>query len=388
MVRPFAMGLFTAVVGLCLFILLPPTITPAAESQRLYLPLMRNDTRPDVRVIERNSLNPEGSLVVDITFGFGEPIRSVEPLSSLVHLPGQWSPDGVWLAGIAQYCIRVCAAPEVAVAHVERGVTLFHPFPARAVAWSPEGSRLAAWGSEGMIVFTITPDTTTLTPQFLIGGDVSVAAWSPDGSMLAYREGVDDSGLLHVVSAAGGAATLIANDVTTFQWAPDSRRIAFIQDPDRLIIADTTGTVFVPITDNADRFGPMVLAWSPDSRTLLYKRWTTAPEEVRSELMLYDGVTTRTILHWPGGFGFLPDGTIYAVRTSTAGDDSGIYLTNDGTTFRPVAPFEFDELHTSPDGAFLWRQGGDTLTVISVATGEVQDLTASVGQICCVYWLR
>lgn len=106
-------------------------------------------------------------------------------------------------------------------------------------------------------------------------------AWSPDGQSVAYFS--DESGLyaLHVASQTGGSVKKfpLAGEPAYYfdpKWAPDGKKIAFYDNRLNTYVLDTTSGKLTKLSD-ADGFGGFSdqandLAWSPDSRWIVYTR--------------------------------------------------------------------------------------------------------------------
>ena len=128
-------------------------------------------------------------------------------------------------------------------------------------------------------------------------------AWSPDGQSVAYFS--DESGLygLHVASqtGSGGAATAVVRKFKLapeaayyFQpvWSPDSKKIAFHDNRLHNYLLDLS-TGALTTVGPSDVFGGFAqeahaMAWSPDSRWLVYPHATANHMHV---LMLYQMAT-------------------------------------------------------------------------------------------------
>jgi hypothetical protein len=135
--------------------------------------------------------------------------------------------------------------------------------------WSPDGSE-CVYSFEGEIVRAdITKSPPTLTK--LATG--IAPRWSPDGALIAFRDGGVFSlgGSLCIVPAAGGTVTKLVGEeemqapLSRIQWSPDSRFVAFTRRSPGL------GVAFVPASG-----GPVItvidtplanetlLGWRPD----------------------------------------------------------------------------------------------------------------------------
>lgn len=121
-----------------------------------------------------------------------------------------------------------------------------HPFGVGRVAWSPDGTRLAIGGQDG-IVRLYDRDATILGEHDAgLGGWVGALAWSPSGGCLAVGAGraltllEPDGGLVHRYPDEVSTVTAVA-------WSADSTRVGVAAyggvrwyDPDKLPVAPAT----------------------------------------------------------------------------------------------------------------------------------------------------
>jgi tetratricopeptide (TPR) repeat protein len=115
------------------------------------------------------------------------------------------------------------------------------------------------------------------------------AAWSPDGTELAYSRGIIGLSGIEVVNLESGRTRILTVPGCDPEWSPDGRYIAFTRHRQALLLADLTGEHAshavppVPLTDrdvwiiNADGTGePELLTrgywlrWSSDSKRIIY----------------------------------------------------------------------------------------------------------------------
>jgi Tol biopolymer transport system component len=180
-------------------------------------------------------------------------------------------------------------------------------FGAGALAWSPDGRRLAfirddslytisthggsvtlvtdhadapAWSPDGTeIIFVHNPELSSRNGAIsAIGTDgrglhrvVAFGKWfgpnvSPDGSKIAfYRNGMRG---VYVVSANGGKTRRIVRNGFQPTWSPDSRYLAFLRDVDCGEAVCSSRTFVIPASGGrAHAYGPVIadmvlLSWS------------------------------------------------------------------------------------------------------------------------------
>jgi len=149
------------------------------------------------------------------------------------------------------------------------------------LAWSPDGTRLAAVGDEVRIW-----DSQSGEALLKIDGSATSVAWSPDGRRLVLTEHFDEeSSALRVRDAASGALLRSLNSadgesIIKAAWAPVGNRVAFTtltvveRSNDHLI---TGSTLYILDTDGQDPPTPLFetrdwlydVDWSPDGLFLV-----------------------------------------------------------------------------------------------------------------------
>lgn len=162
--------------------------------------------------------------------------------------PPVWSPDGQWIAYVAQrdgqedlFVARPDGSDERRLTH--DAVTDRYP------AWSPDGQRLvvarrpeAGWDLFTVDVFTVdagadpgsgvTPEPQPITTD---GTYVGHPVWSPDGQSVAFDTMIDGQAEIAVVDLESGAVTRLTeragNDLYP-AWSPDGDHIAFAGEPE------------------------------------------------------------------------------------------------------------------------------------------------------------
>jgi WD40 repeat protein len=138
-----------------------------------------------------------------------------------------------------------------------------------AVAWSPDGRRLAV--VIGTRIAVVNADGTGW--HFITGGDAfsREPAWSPDGRRIAYirlsQPGATKSALVSVNSSDGGGLRHLTAAVGIDDVAWSSRnQVAYVQGQ-HIFSTDSAGRHRRRLATNLD---PRYIDWGPDGKRLLF----------------------------------------------------------------------------------------------------------------------
>ena len=202
---------------------------------------------------------------------------------SIDELDPAWSPDGSMLvytsapyAGLAckgcALTLRIARADGTySRALTRHGSGVYDS----GAAWSPDGSKIAfvrATSDTPARLYTVNPDGSDLAP-LASGTRAAAPAWSPDGTMLAFVSSAPSSGGILAADVAGGAvhtevptpAGERASDLHNPEWSPDGSMIAFTGRHG--VYLDTVGSAARRIVTAVGAAHP---SWSPDGTELAF----------------------------------------------------------------------------------------------------------------------
>ncbi|QEH39156.1 Serine/threonine-protein kinase pkn5 [Aquisphaera giovannonii] len=279
---------------------------------------------------------------------------------------GCWDPDAVNARKDAAVPVYLIGLPEGRILRELVG----HELVVHAVAFRPDGRRLATFGAADFVRIWDTGDGRLLrTIRLGPPGDARALGmgWSPDGRRLAVAAA---GAPLRVWDPETGRETArIARDATAVAWGPDGARIA-------LALPDDLGLEVRPWDPRADRPGEPVFArrgrartlgWSPDGRRLAATWGLSDVGQAGSRLTVSDAATGEEVFRFEdpaelGPVAFSPDGARVAAGT----DSEAVHAFDAASGRRHAALFteatQVTGLAFSADGRRLhaagWGMGG------------------------------
>ena len=200
----------------------------------------------------------------------------------------------------------------------------------REAAWSPDGSRIAFSKSDGQwgaAIYLVDPDGANLTRLSPEGAYDATPTWSPDGSRIAFENRRDNTsgGHIFAMNADGTNRVQLTSNRqpnSSPAWSPDGHRIAYATYSDtagdsgtHIYVINADGTNRVRLTnDQAFDSDP---AWSPDGARIGFSRYP--------DLLVMDADGTNLVRLTParsepggaGGPAWSPDGLMIAFARAT-----------------------------------------------------------------------
>ncbi|MEV4138503.1 pentapeptide repeat-containing protein [Dactylosporangium sp. NPDC049742] len=277
--------------------------------------------------------------------------------------------------------LLIAPLPGAKQARTTPWVTSGHTGTVNAVAWSPDGTRLATGGNDGVRVWNATTGEEHL--QFAGHTDwVRSVTWSPDGTRLATG---GNDGVWIWNTATGAEHRHLAGHTSSVEavaWSPDGTHLATGGDDSVRVWNATTGVEHLQLAGHTSSVE--AVAWSPDGTHLAtggddgVRVWNTA---AGAEPLQLAGHT-----EWVRSVAWSPDGT----RLATGSNDGvRIWNTATGTEHLRLAGHTGagSEVAWSPDGTRLATAGKYRVRIWNTATGtEHLQLAGHTGAVDTVAW--
>jgi dipeptidyl aminopeptidase/acylaminoacyl peptidase len=205
-------------------------------------------------------MSADGSGVANLT------TTPADVASWFSQLNPKWSPDGTRIAYDGDDGLYVVNVDSSGPTRIASG---------QDATWSPDGTRIAFGGQGG--IFAVSPDGNGLVQLKSGPGFDEFPAFSPDGSRIAYQHSQGDERAIYIMNVDGSNPSRVAD----FQgdtmgrpvWSPDGSMLSF-----DLYLTDQTWDIYAVNSDgsglavlagdpNTDELAPV---WSPDGTRIAF----------------------------------------------------------------------------------------------------------------------
>lgn len=260
--------------------------------------------------------------------------------------------------------------------------TLRAPGAVLGAAFSPDGGLVAACDQDGWLAVWKTDDGAERFRERVFPQRATALAWSPDGARVAVAGAADAIRLRDSVSGRAVAEIPCGGGVTALAWSPDGRSVASGHASGAVHLWDAaTGAAGIPLPAHGDEIRG--LSFSPDGRFLASGSWD---EKARvSDLATGEALLSIDV---PGGgvyaVAFSPDGR----RLATGAYDGAVRLW-DAATGAPLLSMSRGRdgviaVAFSRDGGRLLSGGFDrSLRLWDARSGEL--LLSAEGHMDAIY---
>ncbi|HEY4036110.1 MAG TPA: protein kinase, partial [Ktedonobacteraceae bacterium] len=169
-------------------------------------------------------------------------------------------------------------------------------------AWSPDGTRLATGGSNGLLkIWDARTGQLILTCEDCCVAPINAVAWSPGGRRLASASG---DKIARVWDVSSGQCILSFNGhsraVNAVAWSPDGRRLASASEDHTVQVWDAaSGNLFLSFNGHSDAVN--AVAWSPDGHRLASASGSSISwNSMGKSVQVWDAASGKTLLSFNG----------------------------------------------------------------------------------------
>jgi Tol biopolymer transport system component len=217
-------------------------------------------------------------------------------------------------------------------------------------AWSPDGSRIAFVSARDnvmmtymdMNIYVMNSNGSNVVQLTGKGSEEAKPSWSPDSQQIAYssRDVFTSDGQLienptwdiYVIHVDGTNPVQLTRDPGSEMeaaWSPDGSRIAFISDQNgsdfNIYVMNADGTDILQLTDDsANEFGP---AWSPDGGQIAFT--SDHSGNVQIYVMNADGSNVALLTEDASNSAYSswsPDGSHIVFESDRSGGNANIFM--------------------------------------------------------------